>query len=209
MMNEMPVPSELLIATRNTGKLDEVRSLLQGLPLRLRSLSEFPKTIEVEETGATFAENAILKARDYALQTGRWTLADDSGLEVYALDGAPGIYSARYAGEGAKDADRIERLLAELSNTEDRKRGARFICAVAIATPDARIINVSVGTCAGHIAHAPRGENGFGYDPVFVPNGYEQSFGELSSEIKNVISHRARALEATRKFLLDHFKLSA
>lgn len=211
MMNEIPepLPFELLIATRNPGKLDEVRSLLRSLPLHLRSLTEFPATTEVDETGATFAENAILKAQSYAQQTGMWALADDSGLEVYALGGAPGIYSARYAGEGAADADRITRLLAELSGTEDQRREARFTCSVAIATPEARIINVSHGTCEGRIAHAPRGDNGFGYDPIFVPDGYKQSFGELSSEIKDVISHRARALEATRQFLCDHFNISA
>jgi XTP/dITP diphosphohydrolase len=203
-MTEM-LPLELLIATRNAGKVHEVRPLLEGLPLRLRSLAEFTETTEVEETGATFAENAALKARGYALQTRLWTLADDSGLEVDALDGAPGIYSARYGGEGASDAERVMLLLDELSRTSDTRRRARFVCVIAIADSDARLVNLSTGSCEGSIALAPRGEKGFGYDPVFIPDGYAQSFGQLPSEIKQQISHRARALSAARSFLLNHF----
>lgn len=196
---------ELLIATRNPGKVCEVKMLLEALPLRLRSLAEFPEVLEVEETGATFAENAALKARSYAAQTQLWTLADDSGLEVEALDGAPGIFSARYAGGAhASDAERIAHLLAELSRTGDTERRARFVCVIAITDPDARLVNTSTGTCEGSIAFVPRGVGGFGYDPVFIPDGYRQSFGELSPEIKQRISHRARALDAARTFLLDY-----
>jgi XTP/dITP diphosphohydrolase len=204
MMKEM-MRKELLIATRNAGKVHEVEALLDGLPLRLRSLAEFPEIGEVEETGTTFAENAALKASSYAAQTRLWSLADDSGLEVEALGGAPGVFSARYAGgAGASDADRIAQLLAELSRTHDAERRARFVCVIAISDPAARLVNTSIGTCEGSIAHAPRGVEGFGYDPVFIPDGYQQSFGELSPEIKQRISHRARALEAARSFLLDY-----
>jgi XTP/dITP diphosphohydrolase len=196
---------ELLIATRNAGKIVEVESLLDGLPLRLRSLAEFPEIGEVEETGTTFAENAALKASNYAAQTRLWTLADDSGLEVEALGGAPGVYSARYAGgAGATDAERNAKLLAELSRTRDAERRARFVCVIAISDPSARLVNSSTGICEGRIALAPRGVEGFGYDPVFIPEGYQQSFGELLPEIKQRISHRARALEAARSFLLNY-----
>jgi XTP/dITP diphosphohydrolase len=199
--------AELLIATSNKGKIAELRSLLEPLSLRLRSLGEFAEVEEVAETGASFAENAILKAQGYATQTQLWTLADDSGLEVDALDGAPGIYSARYGGEGLSDADRTRRLLDNLSQVGGANRKARFVCVIAIAAPRGEVFNVSTGTCEGRIAFAPRGTNGFGYDPVFVPEGYEQSFGELTTATKEKISHRARALLAARAFLLDHFSV--
>jgi len=194
-------PQSLLVATQNKGKLEELRQLLGDLPLELYGLTDFPDVETVPETGESFIENASLKAAGYATQTGLLTLADDSGLEVDALGGAPGIRSARYAGEGASDADRTARLLAELSNIPAAKRSARFVSAVAIATSEGQIINVSVGTCDGHIDFAPRGSGGFGYDPVFIPSGYDKSFGELESAIKNQISHRARALSGTREFL--------
>jgi XTP/dITP diphosphohydrolase len=191
------LPAELVIATRNPGKLIEVRELLRDLPLPLKSLLEFPQTGEVEETGATFAENASIKASAYALQTGRWTLSDDSGLVVDALQGAPGIYSARYAGPQASDRERLELLLSELAATGDKERRARFVCAVSISDAQGSIRNVAEGVCEGRIANHPKGEGGFGYDPVFIP--------ELSSEVKASISHRARALARTRSFLLELF----
>lgn len=193
---------ELLIATRNAGKIQELQSLLSALShLRLRNLTEFPDVADVEETGQTFTENATLKARGYAQQTGLWALADDSGLEVEALGGAPGVYSARYAGADASDRDRIKQLLAELSQTSDRARRARFVCVIVIADARGEIANLATGNCEGTIAPVPRGTHGFGYDPIFVPDGYEQTFGELSAEIKERISHRARALRATLSFL--------
>ena len=197
---------ELLIATGNKGKVAELRSLLAGLPLRLRDLAEFPSVREVEETGQTFSDNAALKAQGYAEQTGLWTLADDSGLEVDALGGAPGVYSARYGGEGLSDADRVTRLLEELSKTTVEERRARFVCVIAIADPRGQVMNLSTGTCEGRIVHAPRGTHGFGYDPVFLPDGFEQTFGELTAEIKHDISHRALALKAARSFLVSHFQ---
>src|SRR5215213_8607417 len=153
---------ELLIATGNKGKVAELRLLLAGLPLRLRNLAEFPRALEVEETGQTFADNAALKAQGYAVQTGLWTLADDSGLEVEALGGAPGVYSARYGGEGLTDADRVTRLLGELSGADAKDRRARFVCVIAIADPLGQVMNLSAGACEGRIVHAPRGTHGFG-----------------------------------------------
>jgi len=191
----------LLVATQNQGKLRELRQLLADLPLELSGLTDFPYVETVPETGDSFIENASLKAIGYATQTGRLTLADDSGLEVDALGGAPGILSSRYAGEGASDANRIEKLLAELSNNSVAERSARFVSAVVIADGAGKILNVSVGTCDGRIDFAPRGSEGFGYDPVFVPNGYDQTFAELKTQIKNKISHRARALAGAHEFL--------
>ena len=192
---------DLLIATRNEGKAREFAELLCELPVRVRRLAEFPHATEVEETGETFAENAALKARAYVAQTGLWALADDSGLEVEALGGAPGVRSARYAGPRASDTERVTRLLAELEKTPDKERRARFVCVVALARPEAPDVELFTGTCEGRIARAPRGSQGFGYDPVFIPDGHAQTFGELSSEIKNRISHRAFALAAAAAFL--------
>jgi XTP/dITP diphosphohydrolase len=200
---------ELLIATSNKGKIIEYQSLLAPIGLRLRNMAEFPEIGEVEETGATFSDNAVLKARAYAGQTGLWALADDSGLEVDALGGAPGVFSARYGGEGATDAQRLERLLKELAGFGEQERRARFICVIAIADPAGRIANISTGKCEGLIARAPRGTHGFGYDPVFIPDGYEQTFGELPSEIKQIISHRARAMKQAHSFLESLFQSAA
>ena len=191
----------LVIATRNSGKLFELRELSRDLPLILRDLNSFPLIEPVEEPGATFAENASVKAHAYAGQTGFMTLADDSGLEVSSLGGAPGVRSARYA--GASDVQRIHKLLAELSEGSSADRSARFVSAVAIANSEGLILNVSIGVCEGRIAHRPRGSNGFGYDPVFVPNGYDQTFGELSAELKNQISHRAQAVKGALDFFLS------
>lgn len=200
---------DLLIATNNAGKLREFIWLLRELAVHLRSLAEFPHIPEVAETGNTFAENATLKAQSYCAQTGLWTLADDSGLEVDALDGAPGIFSARYAGAGATDELRRTRLLAELARTGDVERRARFVCAIALAQPDAITSALFVGICAGRITHLERGRHGFGYDPVFVPDGYEQTFGELSDEVKQNISHRARALTAAKTYMLKQMGIVA
>ena len=197
--------SQLLIATNNAGKIRELTALLADLPLRLRQLSEFPQIEEVEETGKTFAENASLKARQYGRETNLWALADDSGLEVDALDGAPGVLSARYAGPNASDEGRNARLLAELSLTVDEQRTARFICAIALYDPATGTTEIFDGTCEGHIAKHPRGHNGFGYDPLFIPSGYAHTFGELSDIVKQQISHRSRALAAVRVYLNGRF----
>jgi XTP/dITP diphosphohydrolase len=172
------------------------------LPFALFDLRHFPAIEPIAETGTTFVENASLKAIGYAAQTGLLTLADDSGLEVDALEGAPGVRSARYTGESASDGERIEALLAALASVDESKRSARFISAVVIADSHREILNVSVGKCEGRIALAARGAGGFGYDPVFIPSGGDLTFAELKTEIKNQISHRARALAATRAYLL-------
>ena len=193
--------TELLIATGNAGKLREIRALLSDSPLTLLSLADFPGIEEVAETGSTFAENAALKALGYAKQSGVLTLADDSGLEVDALAGAPGVRSARYLGENVSYADRISALLKAVKDADDNARSARFVCALVIASSKQEILYTTQATCEGRLADAPRGSGGFGYDPVFVPHGFNQTFGELPAEIKNEISHRGRALVKARQFI--------
>lgn len=189
----------LLIATRNTGKVRELAELLADLPVSLRSLNDFSNIVEPAETGVTFAENAELKARSYALQTGLAALADDSGLEVAALGGAPGIFSARYAGAEATDEQRVRKLLEALGNTENR--AARFVCAMSVAEPSGAVRFTTEGVCSGFLTKQPRGKNGFGYDPIFVPEGFAETFGELSAEVKHEISHRARAVSKIIAYL--------
>lgn len=198
----MNAPRHLLIATSNEGKRAEIEQLLSDLPVSLFDLRNFPGIDPIAETGTTFVENASLKAIGYAAQTGLLTLADDSGLEVAALGGAPGVRSARYADEFASDADRIDALLAALAFVDQTHLSARFVSAVVIADNNRRILNVSMGECVGRISLAPRGDGGFGYDPVFIPDGCDLTFAELQSETKNQISHRARALAGTRAHLL-------
>ena len=195
----------LLLGTRNPGKVTEITHILADSGWTFCSLREFENVGTAEENADTYADNAIAKAQFYAAPTGLWTLADDSGLEVEALGGGPGVLSARYAGENASDAasdaDRRELLLSELAKTGDTNRSARFVSVVAIAAADGSILNVSEGICKGTITFAPRGRGGFGYDPLFIPNGYDQTFAELSENIKNSISHRALALRRTKSFL--------
>ena len=195
----------LLLGTRNPGKVKEITTILEGSGWTFSSLQEFDDVGPAAEDGVTYAENAIAKARFYAAATGMLALADDSGLEVAALGRAPGVYSARYAGAGASDADRRKLLLSELAKVETRDRRARFVAAVAIADPSGEVLNVSEGICEGTIIFEPRGNSGFGYDPLFVPDGYVETFAELPDEIKNRISHRARALMLTRDSL-DHLE---
>ena len=189
----------LLLGTRNLGKLTEITSILEDSGWSFSSPQENIET--PAEHGKTFTDNAIAKARFYATASGLWALADDSGLEVDALAGAPGVYSARYAGENASDADRRALLLSELAQVSEKDRRARFVSVVAIASADGTVLNVSEGICKGTITFAPRGEGGFGYDPLFVPDGFSQTFAELPESVKNGISHRARALIKTRHFL--------
>lgn len=198
--------SSLLLGTRNPGKVIEIVSILADSGWSFTSLQEFPNVGEAEENFVTFAENAIAKAQFYASATGLCALADDSGLEVEALGGAPGVFSARYAGVNATDADRRALLLSELTRLDDPNRRARFVAVVAISKPNGEILNLSEGICEGTITFQPRGAGGFGYDPLFIPDGYTQTFAELPDTIKNQISHRARALRGTREFLsqLDH-----
>jgi XTP/dITP diphosphohydrolase len=198
----------LLLGTRNPGKVKEITTILEGTGWTFSSLQEFPDVGPAREDGVTYAENAIAKARFYAAATGLLALADDSGLEVAALGGAPGVFSARYAGDNASDADRRQLLLSELAKADNRDRRARFVAAVAIAAADGAVLNVSEGICEGTIIFEQRGTGGFGYDPLFVPDGYDQTFAELSEEVKNRISHRARALMQTRASL-DHLHPSS
>jgi XTP/dITP diphosphohydrolase len=189
---------KLLIATNNPGKRREYEELLAdaALPLQLTFPAEEGIDLDVAESGETFAENAALKARAYAAASGLPTLADDSGLEVDALDGAPGIRSARYAGPGASDADRYRKLLSALENVPPDDRAARFRCVVAVALPGGRL-ETAEGRCEGHVGYEPRGEHGFGYDPIFVVAGTGgKTMAELPPEVKNKISHRARAFQA-------------
>jgi XTP/dITP diphosphohydrolase len=193
---------ELLLASHNAGKMRELAPLLEGVPVKLRSLAEFKNVPEAEETGATFEENAAIKASFYAQLTGMMTLADDSGLEVAALGGAPGVLSARYAGADATYEVKISRLFEEMKRSGVADRGARFVCVVALFELGAESLRFFRGECVGRIAEEPRGTGGFGYDPVFIPNGYENTFAELSPLVKQQISHRALAVLAARDYLI-------
>lgn len=198
-------PRAILVATRNEGKLKELRLLLEGTGLRLETLGSHPEAGEVEETGATFEENARLKASYAARVTGLWSIADDSGLEVNALGGAPGVLSARYAGVHGDDAANTARLLRELEGKGDRR--ARFVCAMALARPSSgEIVAMARGLCEGMIVDTPRGTGGFGYDPVFVPALMPwETMAELDRHDKNEVSHRGAALRAFLPMLRAHF----
>ena len=197
--------TELLVATNNAGKVRELSQLLSDFPLRLRLLSDFESVAEAEETGETFAENATIKALYYSAHSGLLTLSDDSGLVVDALGGAPGVRSARYAGRETTYAERMSKLLGELDATGDTERHARFVCVIAVADPSAGTLHTFEGTCEGRIARAPRGAGGFGYDPLFIPDGHERTFGELPAEVKHTLSHRALALAQAARHLLARF----
>lgn len=196
--------AKLLLATNNPGKLAELRLMIEELPVEIFDLADFPCIEEVEETGTTFSENARLKAIGYAQQTGVTALADDSGLDVDALDGRPGVLSARYGGESASFEEKMKMLLGELENADSGDRRAQFSCAIAISDENGHILFESEGICRGRIALSPIGSGGFGYDPLFLPDGYEHTFGELSSAIKQNISHRSRAFSQIMPFL-RHF----
>lgn len=189
----------LVIATHNKGKAVEIKTLLGDIAWTLMSLDQFETVGEAVEDADTYLANAISKATYYAQMTGEWVLADDSGLEVQALGGAPGVLSARYAGPNASDSERRLKLLSALAEVDDRR--ARFVCSAAIADSNGQIVKTAEGICEGIISHNPRGDSGFGYDPIFIPSGYDLTFGELSDEIKNQISHRAKAIRGLRSFL--------
>ena len=191
---------KLLLATNNAGKVREYRSLLQGIPFELVTPKEIGISLDVEENGATYEENARLKAYALAKKSGLLTLADDSGIEVDALDGAPGVMSARYAGKNASDSERVNSLLSRLKDVPEEKRTARFYCVIAIAQPDGQV-DFCDGECKGIITLEPGGKNGFGYDPIFFFPGYSKTMAELPLEIKNQISHRGRAAQKAREIL--------
>jgi XTP/dITP diphosphohydrolase len=191
---------DLLVATTNRHKLEEYRAIFSGLPFRLLSLHDILLKMDVEETGTTFAENAVLKAVAYAKVSGLLTLADDSGLEIDALGGAPGVYSARFGGSGASYETRFRLILEQLKGLPAEKRTARFCCVIAIAEPSGYYQTVE-GIIEGRIAYAPRGENGFGYDPIFLVPDLGKTTAELTSEQKNHISHRGRAAQLAATLL--------
>lgn len=179
--------NSLVVATGNPGKLKEIQAYLQVFDIQLQLK---PEELEVEETGETFRENAALKASEVAKATRQWAIADDSGLRVDALDGAPGVYSARY---GTTDSERIERVLRELGNSGDRN--AAFVCAIAIARPDGSIALEVEGVCPGEIMDSPQGDSGFGYDPIFYVPTQQKTFAQMSPELKHSISHRGQAFK--------------
>jgi XTP/dITP diphosphohydrolase len=184
----------ILIATMNEGKLREYARLLADvLGLELETMASLAEPVEVVEDRDTFAGNALKKATEIAKHAGMPCLADDSGLEVDALGGRPGVYSARYAGQGATDAQNNVKLLGELSGISDEQRSARFRCAIVVTDDKGRVLATADGACEGRIGHAPQGAHGFGYDPLFVPEGYTETMAELGPQTKNQISHRALA----------------
>jgi XTP/dITP diphosphohydrolase len=185
----------LILASRNRKKSDEIRALLAPHGIAVVSVADFPNVPEVVEDGSTFAENAAKKAREVAVGTGHWTLAEDSGLVVDALSGAPGVYSARYAGEPSDDLRNNAKLIAELAGVPPERRTAHYVCHVALADPAGEIRLSAEATCRGRIVDEPRGPHGFGYDPHFLIPEYHRTFGELGPTVKRCISHRARAFE--------------
>jgi XTP/dITP diphosphohydrolase len=190
--------SRLVIGSRNAKKLHELQDLLGDLPIELCDLSGWPNVPDVAETGQTFEENARLKATAYAKATGEWVLAEDSGLVVPALKGRPGVHSARYAGTHGDDAAKNTKLLAELAPLPDDRRTAYYVCVAALASADGDVKAVAEGRCNGVIAKEPRGDGGFGYDPLFLVPEYHRTFGELSLRVKQALSHRARAIVQLR-----------
>ena len=196
----------LLIATTNPGKIKEISSLLEGLPYQVIGLSDLPDSYDVvEETGSTFTENAIIKSEYYFAQTGILSLADDSGLEVDALNGAPGIYSARFAGEAATDEVRVWKILEELHEVPRENRGAQFVCSIAI-TGFEEGTKTFLGIARGMISEFPYGENGFGYDPIFIDPDSGKTLAELNKTEKSLSSHRGKSLMLAREFLISRLR---
>lgn len=191
----------LVVATRNRAKGQELAELLAPLGLEVRNLGDYPAALEIEESGESFAANAAHKACQQAQQLGEWVVADDSGLEVDALDGRPGIYSARYAGPNATDEENNQRLLEELRGVPLEQRTARYVCHVTLADPQGTIRAEAEAYCRGRIADRPRGTNGFGYDPLFEIIEYRRTFGELPPAVKACLSHRARAMQAIARHI--------
>jgi len=189
-----------MIATRNKGKIREIREALNGLDLRIYALSDFPNVPNIEEDGKNFTENALKKARFYSKYFEMMTIADDSGLEVDNLKGLPGIYSARYAGEGASSQANNQKLLSALEGVPVSKRGAKFKCLLAMVSPDGKEA-IAEGSCKGSIGFKEKGKRGFGYDPLFILPKNGKTMAQLSLEEKNKISHRGKALRKLRKLM--------
>jgi XTP/dITP diphosphohydrolase len=197
-----PQKRRLLLATRNAGKIRELHALLAPARLELTTLANHPEAPDVEETGESFEANARLKASAAAKATGLWALGEDSGLEVDALGGAPGIRSARYAGQHGDDEANNERLLRELGGKSDRS--ARYVCALALARPDGEVVAITRGVCEGEITEEPRGTGGFGYDPLFIAHGQRVTNAELIPEEKDALSHRGAAVRTLLPLLAVH-----
>jgi XTP/dITP diphosphohydrolase len=198
-------PRLIVVGSTNEGKRREIEALLGDLPVEVRGLARYPEAAPPEETGETFAENARLKAAALARQLDAWVLADDSGLCVDALGGAPGPRSARYAGDDATDEANVARLLEELRDVEGPKRGAAFVCVAVLAAPDGVVLETR-GRCEGRIVRHPRGHNGFGYDPVFFYPDFGATFAEVSADAKNRVSHRGQAFRALAEQLAERLR---
>ncbi len=194
---------ELLVATGNKGKLSEMLAILSGVPFTILTLNDVDAGGDVEETGATLEENAILKAKTYGARTGKLTIAEDTGLEVDFLNGGPGVRTARYA-EGSDD-DRNQKLLGELQNVPDEKRGAQFRTVAAIYNPETDEVRTAEGICRGRIAEEGKGEQGFGYSPVFFVDELGKTMAELDADTRNSISHRGQAMRKAREILTEEF----
>lgn len=190
------------MASRNKGKVAEIKELLDGLGFKVTCLSDYPHIPEVIEDGKTYRANALKKAREIALATGKMAISDDSGIEVKALGNAPGIFSARFAGEGASEKAKNKKLFSMLKGVPMHRRQARYRCVIALVNAKGEELGVVQGTCSGYITTNERGRNGFGFDPLFLLKRYNKTFGELGPEVKAKISHRARALRKFR-LLLD------
>ncbi|MGI5850940.1 MAG: RdgB/HAM1 family non-canonical purine NTP pyrophosphatase [Caldicoprobacterales bacterium] len=184
---------KIIIASNNKGKIKEIRAIIGEQDIELLDLKDIGFTDEITEDGYSIKENAVKKGLSVMKAVGELTIADDSGLEVDAIDGQPGVLSARFSGEGATDESNNRKLLELLSNIPMEKRGAQFRCVMALIYPNGRILTAE-GICRGRIAYKPIGDKGFGYDPIFIPNGYDKTFSQLGSHVKNQISHRAIAL---------------
>jgi XTP/dITP diphosphohydrolase len=196
------VSTRVVLATRNPGKIKELRRILAAYDVELVGLDTYPQIGDVVEDGATFAENALLKAHVVARETGLVAVADDSGLAVEAMNGMPGILSARWAGRHGDDTANLDLLLAQLADIPDQRRGAAFVCAAAATAPDGREVVVEERV-VGALLRAPRGHNGFGYDPIFVPTGETRTTAEMSAAEKDAISHRGKAFRALAARLAD------
>ncbi|MBI5099048.1 MAG: XTP/dITP diphosphatase [Nitrospirae bacterium] len=196
---------DIVLATRNKKKIEEIKKIMSkvisGADINIYTPDDFPQCLEVEEDGDTFEANAVKKAVYISKCTGMTAIADDSGLEVYALNGAPGVFSARYAGESADDRANCEKLLHEMSGFPDEKRKARFVCCIAVASGDD--VKTFFGYAEGKIGKVPRGKKGFGYDPLFYPEGHSRTFAEMSDEEKNALSHRGKALNKLQEYLKE------
>lgn len=196
---------ELIVATKNKGKLREIKSLLDGMGFNVTSLADYPGAPDILEDGKSYKENALKKARVISEYTKKLVLGEDSGIEIEALGNRPGIYSARFAGEQATDNDNNKKMIRLLEGVKDNKRAARYRCYAALVDGE-KIVGVVSGSCKGYITQNPRGTNGFGYDPYFLIKKYNKTFGELDPSIKSAMSHRARAFRKVKK-LLEVYKL--